>query len=134
MKYFHKSVKTVGIIAGIIFVTICLRCVATRMSILYLMFFAILLLSALLWKGWGLKFWFAGFVLIGLFLSLSPVDFVIMRGKPGLQVKPISYGEDGCISGTICYGCIVHNPPEKAIVLYVGFRKETESGGEFIGF
>ena len=115
---FSRSLKAVGIFAGVLAFFIVASFFSFRHSLLLWAVVFSLLLPVAFWFRAGFKRWCAASLLIALALATSPIDIVIMRrDKPSLSLLPVSYGHV-CHPGTACYGCVVlANPPRKPLVL-----------------
>jgi hypothetical protein len=113
-----KSIKVLGIVAGVLAVFLVLISVSGRYALLLWAVVFSLLLPLAFWFRLGFKKCCTTSLIIALAMAISPIDIVIMRlERPGLRLLPISYGIV-CEHGTACYGCIVPlNPPRKALVL-----------------
>jgi hypothetical protein len=112
-----KPLKVLGIIAGVLGLFLALYYFSERRSLLLWAAVFSLLLPLAFWLRRGFEKCCAAGLLIALALAISPIDIVIMRLEaPGLRLLPTSYGIV-CQPGTFCYGCIVHNPPRRALVL-----------------
>jgi hypothetical protein len=114
MPGFARSLKALGIVAGVLALFLVLP---FRHSLLLWAVVFSLLLPLAFWFRLGFKKWCAASLLIALALAISPIDIGIMRlERPGVRLLPVSYGI-ACLPGTFCYGCLVVNPPRKALVL-----------------
>jgi hypothetical protein len=118
MLGFPRSLKAVGIVAGVLALLIVVSFFSFRHSLFLWAVVFSLLLPLAFWFRVGFEKWCAASLLIALALAISPIDIVIMRrDRPGLSLQPVSYGIV-CQPETACYGCVVlANPPRKALVL-----------------
>jgi hypothetical protein len=118
MPGFARTLKALGIVAGVLAIFLVLLYFSLRHSLVLWAVVFSLLLPLAFWFQLGFRNWCAASLLIALALAISPIDIVIMRlDKPGLRLLPVSYGIV-CQPGTACYGCIVTaNPPRKALAL-----------------
>ena len=118
MLGFSRSLKAVGIFAGVLAFFIVVSFFSFRHSLVLWAIVFSLLLPVAFWFRVGFKRWCATSLLIALALAISPIDIVIVRrDKPSLSLLLVSHG-DVCHRETACYGCVVlANPPRKALVL-----------------
>ena len=118
MPFIVKAIKVIGIVLAVIAVFAILDMFSYRYSLFYWMCGSLLILPLLFLRG--RHFWL-GFVSSGLLavgLALSPIDIVvaIQGGQHGVRVLPTSYGA-ATLHGTVGYGCTVHGPPPRALVI-----------------
>ena len=118
MGVFARSLKTLGVVGGVLALFPILFLFSERHSLLLWALLFSLLLPLAFWFQLGFKKWCVASLLIALALVISPIDIVIMRlERHGVRLLPISYGIV-CRPGTVCYGCVVTaNSPRKALVL-----------------
>ena len=129
MLGFSRSLKAVGIFAGVLAFFMVITFFSFRHSLLLWAVVFSVLLPVTFWFRAGFKRWCTASLLIALTLAISPIDIVIMRrDKPSLSLLPVSYG-DVCHPGTACFGCVVlANPPRKVLVLsYQHSEQETSA-------
>jgi hypothetical protein len=118
MDGFAGSLKTLGIVGGVLAFFLILGFLSGRHSLFLWAVLFSLLLPLAFWFRLGFKKWCVASLLIAFALAISPIDIVITRlERPGARLVLISYGI-ACQPGTVCYGCLVTaNSPRKALVL-----------------
>ncbi|MES2038405.1 MAG: hypothetical protein V4495_11235 [Pseudomonadota bacterium] len=104
------------IILGVMLVFFALVSLASRYSLSYWMCAAAIVLPIVAWRTSKFKLTAAIFLLVGILLAISPVDFVYKPGQVGLHLLPTSSGL-ATLTGTVGYGCIARNIPPWALVL-----------------
>jgi hypothetical protein len=118
MQPLIKTMKAIGIAAGVFALFFVLDSIAYRYSLFYWLCISVVVLPALFLLNWRFRISAIGFAVVSLALTVSPVDVTFRSGKFGVQVLPTSNGV-ATLPGTIGYGCTVHNPPPRAIVVYL---------------
>jgi hypothetical protein len=117
MQPLIKTLKAIGVAAGVFALFFALDSIAYRYSLFYWLCISVLVLPALFLLNWRFRLSAIAFVAVALALAVSPLDIAFRSGKFGVQILPTSNGF-ATLPGTIGYGCTVHNPPPKAIVVY----------------
>ncbi|WP_162060481.1 hypothetical protein [Undibacterium sp. KW1] len=111
-----KLLKVLAVMPCIMLVFVVLVSYASRHSLSYWMLLAMLVLPVAIWRSSKFTLTAAIFLLVGMLLALSPVDFVYKSGQAGLNLLPTSVG-NATRPGTVGYGCIARNTPPWALVL-----------------
>ena len=111
-----KILKVLLTIPCIMLTFLALAFFSSRYSLFSWMCAAMTVLPIVLWRTCKFKLTAAIFLLVGILLAISPVDFVYKSGQVGVRLLPTSSGS-ATRTGTIGYGCIARNIPPWALVL-----------------
>ncbi|MEI7614314.1 MAG: hypothetical protein WCK63_15540 [Betaproteobacteria bacterium] len=118
MQPLIKTLKAIGIAAGVFALFIALDSIAYRYALFYWLCISVVVLPALFLLNWKFRLSAIASAVVALALAVSPVDIAFRSGKFGVQVLPTSRGF-ATLPGTIGYGCTVRNHPLKALVIYL---------------
>src|SRR5947207_499652 len=100
-----KIMKVLVTIPCIMLAFLALVSFSSRHSLFSWMCVAMIVLPIVIWRTSKFKLTATIFLLVGILLAISPVDFVYESGKTGVHLLPTSSGI-ATLTGTVGYGCI----------------------------
>jgi len=115
MKTIIKTMKSLGIVMGVLVLLVILDSISYRYSLFYWMCVSVTVLPVLFWINKRFKVAVVITALIGTALALSPMDITFKPGELGVHILSTSHGI-ATRPGTVGYGCTVRNSPVWALV------------------